>query len=444
MSLGLAIRFTGLDYRSPTPCWIDLNTAPLDFWASIRGKPLTTFLICLGAYGLSQAELAMFSYAVPPLRAEFDLSRQEMAKVVGVAYLLGGVLQIWFGHLTDRIGRKTMLQVSLGGASLVVAAHALAASATWLTLLRAGAIFTGGALYPATGAIVTEVAPARYRGILAGLLQTAYPLGWFVAALAAAPLLAHFGWRAMFLFALLSLPYLLVVRFWLRESDRFASAREATRERSLSASIRALFQPGMRRRTVILLVAQLLFTMAYGGLSVWFPSYLMEERGMPIGTSTILVGFGNLIAVLGYIAAALVGEFVLTRRSTVVAWTLLGTISLLALIWGTAGYWPTLLGFGLMSMFLYGTAAVKFAFVAELFPTSLRATGLAVCSSLPVNLGIATGPAVVAYCVDRLGWNAALSLAVGIPLAAAGLLYLLLKPIPSGLDLDAVQSRLAS
>ena len=386
----------------------------------------------------------MFSYAVPPLRAEFDLSRQQMATVVGVAYVLGGVLQIWFGHLTDRIGRKTMLQISLGSASLIVTAHALAGSVTWLTLLRAGAIFSGGALYPATGAMVTEVAPARYRGIMAGLLQTAYPLGWFVAALAAAPLLAHFGWRAMFLLALLSLPYLLVVRFLLRESDRFVNARDATRARSLWASIGELFRPGMRRRTLILLVAQLLFTMAYGGLSVWFPSYLMEARGMPIGTSTILVGLGNLIAVLGYIAAAVVGEFYLTRRSTVVVWTLLGTASLLALVWGTAGYWPTLLGFGLMSMFLYGTAAVKFAFVAELFPTSLRATGLAACSSLPVNLGIASGPAVVAYCVDRFGWNTALSLAVGIPLAGAGLLYLLLKPIPSGLDLETVQGRLAT
>ncbi len=112
------------------------------------------------------------------------------------------------------------------------------------------------------------------------------------------------------------------------------------------------------------------------------------------------------------------------------------------MVWLTAGYWATLIGFGIMSMFLYGTAAVKFAFVAEIFPTPLRATGLAVCSSLPVNFGIALGPTLIAQSVERLGWDAALSVAVGVPLAAAGLLYLLLKPIPSGIDLDAVQDRL--
>jgi MFS family permease len=415
-----------------------------EFWTAVRGKPGVTFAICLGAYGLSQAELAMFSYAVPALREEFALSRQDIATMVGVAYVIGGLLQVWFGHLTDRLGRKTMLQVSLGGASLLVAAHALAQSAVALTLLRAGAIFTGGALYPATGAIVTEVAPARYRGLFAGLLQTAYPLGWFLASLVAVPLLALYGWRAIFAVALLSLPYLLLIRFALQESGRFTAVRADTQHRSLRESIGALFAPHMRSRTLILLFAQLLFTMAYGGLAVWFPTYLVEARGMPIGTSTLLVGLGNLIAVAGYVAAALVGEFVLTRRTTVVIWTLSGTIALVGLVWLTSGYGATLFGFGIMSMFLYGTAAVKFAFVAEIFPTPLRATGLAVCSSLPVNFGIAIGPTLIAQSVERFGWNVALSVGVGVPLAAAGLLYLLLKPVPSGLDLDAIQGTLSS
>ena len=47
---------------------------------------------------------------------------------------------------------------------------------------------------------VAEVAPARLRGIYAGVLQTAYPFGWFLASLLAAPLLVGFGWRAVFVF----------------------------------------------------------------------------------------------------------------------------------------------------------------------------------------------------------------------------------------------------
>jgi len=207
--------------------------------------------------------------------------------------------------------------------------------------------------------------------------------------------------------------------------------------------MREMFAPGTRRLTLILLLAQFLFVVAYGGSSVFFPTYLVESRGLPIGSSTLLVGIGNAVAVLGYVAAALIGEFWLTRRTTVVIFTLLGACALLVLVWATGGYWSTLVGFAVMSVFFYGTAAVKFAFVAELFPTHLRATGLAVCSSLPVNFGIALGPSIIAFFVARIGWDLTLSFAVGVPLALAGLLYLLLEPIPSGIDLEAVQARVA-
>jgi MFS family permease len=327
--------------------------------------------------------------------------------------------------------------------SLFVAAHALATGPLMLALARAGAIGTGGAIYPSSGAMVAEVAPARWRGIYAGLLQTAYPLGWFAASLLAAPMLAAFGWRAVFLIGLVSIPYALVLRRYLRESDRFtAGAAARATPPSLAASLRTMLAPAYRRRTITLFVAQFLFVVAYGGSSFLLPTYLAEHRGMPLSTAAYIVGLGNAFSIIGYVAAAFIGEFVLTRRTTVVLFTLLGAAGFLAMIWLPTGTLDTLLLFGLMSIFFYGTAAVKFAYVAELFPTALRATGLAVCGSLAVNLGIAAGPLLVAAAVERIGWQPALSLVVGVPLVAAGLFYLLLKPVPSGLEVEAVEAAL--
>jgi len=415
----------------------------MSLWSETRGHPQRTFFICLIAYGFSQLDLALFAYAVPSMRQDLGLSLQQMGFVVSASFAVGGVLQVWLGHMTDRFGRKTMLQFSLAGASILVAAHALAMNALMLTALRAGAIFTGGGLYPATGAIVTEVAPSRYRGIMAGLLQTAYPLGWFVAAMFAAPFLTAFGWRALFLVALLSLPYVLVVRAFLQESDRFDTAKAQTQNRSLFQSVGELFTPLMRRRTITLFIAQFLFVVAYGGSSIFFPTYFVESRGFQIGSSAILVGIGNGVGVFGYILAAYVGEFVLTRRTTVVVWTLLGASVFLFLVWGTKSYTATIITFAVMSMFFYGAAAVKFAYVAEIFPTHLRATGLAVCTSLAVNIGTAVGPLLISSTVAHIGWDMTYTLIVGVPLICAGLFYLLLKPIPSGLDVDAVQRLLA-
>jgi MFS family permease len=400
------------------------------------------FAVCFGAYALSQAELALLSYALPPLRQSLGLSLLAATLAISAAYVLGGLLQVWFGHLTDRFGRKAMMQVSLAGSSLFVAAHALVGSAWQLVLLRAGSIFTGGALYPATGAAVTEVAPARYRGLWAGLLQAAYPVGWFIAAAVAAPMMALFGWRSLFLMPLIALPYVYVVRRVLIEPARFEGARSATAQRPLRESVGALFAPGMRSRTLLLLAAQFLFVIAYGSSALLFPTYFNEARQLGISSATWLVGFGNLIGVLGYVLAAFVGEFWLTRRTTVVVWTLAGSVALLALVWLTDGYYDTLAMFGIMSMFFYGTAAVKFAYVAELFPTSLRATGLAVCTSLPVNFGVAIGPPLMAWAKGHFGWDITLSVLLAVPLVSAGLLYLFLKPLPSGLELEEIQGRL--
>lgn len=409
-----------------------------------RGYPRTAFFVCLFAYGFSQLDLALFAYAVPALRADLGISLEVMGVVVSVSYVLGGVLQVWFGHLTDRFGRKTMLQVSLAGASVMVAAHALVVGPLSLILLRAGAIFSGGALYPATGAIVTEVAPARYRGIMAGLLQTAYPLGWFVASLFAASLLAWVGWRALFLVALLSLPYLLIVRSLLRESERFAAVHTTTQSRSLRDSISELFTPAMRVRSITTFAAQFMFVVAYGGSAIFFPTYFAEHRGMPLSSSSILVGIGNGVGVIGYILAAYVGEFVLTRRTTVVVWTILGAAAFLFLVWGTQTYTETIIAFAVMSMFFYGASAVKFAYLAEIFPTHLRATGLAFCGSLAVNLGTALGPLLVSTFVGRIGWDMTFTFVVGVPLVMAGLFYMLLTPVPSGIDVDDVQNHLRS
>lgn len=416
----------------------------MSIWSETRGYPQRAFFVCLVAYGFSQLDLALFSYAVPSIRKDLDLSLQEMGLIVSVSYTLGGILQVWFGHLTDRFGRKTMLQISLVAASILVAAHSLVTGAISLTLLRAGAIFSGGALYPSTGAIVTEIAPARYRGMMAGLLQTAYPLGWFAAAMFAASFLTIFGWRALFLVALLSLPYVLVVRAMLKETDRYMLAKEKTEGRGLFKSIGQLFTPEMRARSITTFIAQFLFVVAYGGSAIFFPTYFVESRGIELGSSAILVGIGNGVGVLGYILAAYVGEFVLTRRTTVVVWTLLGAAAFLFLVWGTKSYAATISAFAVMSMFFYGAAAVKFAYIAEIFPTHLRATGLAFCGSLAVNLGTAVGPLLISTAVGRMGWDMAFTLFVGIPLVMAGLFYLFLKPVPSGIDVDDVQKHLAT
>ncbi len=389
------------------------------------------------AYAFSQMDLALFGYALPVIRAEWNLTLGDLRWVLFFSFALGGVLLVWLGLLSDRHGRRRMLELSILSSSVFITAHAAATGPVVLTLLRGLSIATGGLSYPVSGALVAEQAPARLRGIFTGMLQTGYPMGWFLASLFAAPLLVYLNWRALFLVGLVSIPYVWVIHRYLTESRRF-TVTTAQRGR-----FKELFEPVMRKRTVTLFIAQFLFVLAYGGSALLFPTYFVEARGYEIGSSAYLVGIGNGLSVFGYLLAAVVGEFLLTRRNTVVIWTLAGAAAFMWLVWGTSGFASSIIAFAVMSTFFYGAAAVKFAFVAEVFPTRLRATGLAFSSSLAVTLGTAIGPVLVLTAVERIGWDRAFSLFVAVPLVLAGLFYLLLEPLPSGLEVEEVERRLA-
>jgi MFS family permease len=405
-----------------------------------RGYPLHAFFICLGAYALSQMDLALFGYALKEIRQEFGVETTTITYAIGAANVIGGLMLVGLGVVTDRVGRRSMMMLATLVSSIFIVLHAIAPSLLALALLRGLSLGTGGLLYPATGAIVTEEAPSRFRGLYAGMLQTGYPIGWFLGSVLAAVLLPAFGWRALFVTGLISLPFVLVIHRFLRESSRFTEQRAAGARPK--ASVAELFRHGMAYRTTVLFLAQYLFVVAYGGTFQLFPLYFHDARGFDVADAAFLVGLGNLIAIGGYAVAALVGEFLLTRRTTVVLWTLAGSLCFVWLLWGTSTRTEALVAFSVMCAFFLGVAAVKFAFVAEVFPTHLRATGLAFCGSLAVTLGSATGPVLIGRTLREHGWDVAFTAFGAVPLFLAGLMYLFLKPLPSGLDVDEIERRL--
>lgn len=407
----------------------------------LAGYPLKAFVVCLFAYATAQMDLALFGYAIPSIRAEFDLTLSGVMTIVSSAFVLGGVLIVWLGQLTDRLGRKRMFRFSLIGSSVLVALHSIVPGAVALAALRGGSIAIGGLSYPITGAILAEEFPARVRGLFLGLLQIGYPLGWALASVWSAWLLGSYGWRYLFLVGLVSLPFVWVVNRVIREPERATRVRRAGGAKPRVADLLA---PGIRQRALLLFCAQFMFVWAYAGSIFLFPSYLADSRGLESFDFSLLIGAGNAIGIVGYVLAAFTGEFWMTRRNTVVLWTMLGAVMFQVVVWMTSDFSSVLLAYGLMSMFFYGSAAVKFAYLAEVFPTRLRATAMATCGSLAVTLGSASGPLMVSLAVERFGWDIGYSTVVGIPLVVAGFLYLFLTPVPSGLEVEEVEALLAA
>jgi MFS family permease len=330
----------------------------------------------------------------------------------------------------------------------MVGLHALVVGLFSLTVMRMLAFGISNGLSPITNAYVAEAAPARFRGLLVALLQCGYPIGWFVASLFVAPLIATWGWRYIFLPALLVIPIAFVIARYLPESRRFQVARReaktqhaAGKPRHFLATLAPLFRPEFRFKTLACFSAFFLFGGAYAGTAFYFPSYFNEFRGYSIEVATSIVGLSYGVGVLGYFAVAIIGEFYMTRRNTCALWALLGCLATIGLLWLPDSYMEDVIWFGLMAGFFYGNAAALSMLLVETFPTHIRATAAAFAGSFALNLGHATFPLLVAYAIPVIGWQWSFTLAVVPSMAIAGLAILTLKNMPSGLDVDEVAAR---
>jgi MFS family permease len=404
-------------------------------------------VICFASLSFANMDQALFGYAVPAIREEFGVGLETIGWVFGLSFAVAGVLIAGIGVLADRVGRKLVLTASIVVSSIFVTLHAVAPNILVIGVLRALGFAAGGSQVPVAGTIVAEESPARYRGVLTGVLQAGYPMGWFLASLLAAPILSRWGWRPMFLIGLISIPFAIIVARYIRETTRFRAHRAALEDSDIDGSspkaleparIRHLFAEDLRRTTVVLFLGEFLHVAAYGGSAFYLPTYFVESRGFSIEQATLLVGAAYGIGALGYVLSSFVGEFLMTRRNVIVAWSWIGTLLFLCLVWATSSILSIVVVFGLMTMFFYGTTAVKFTFLAEHFPTRLRATGVGFSGALAVNLGLALGPLVVSYAIGRLGWNVAFTTFVAIPLFLSGLVFLTLKPVPSGVEVEEI------
>ena len=177
---------------------------------------------------------------------------------------------------------------------------------------------------------------------------------------------------------------------------------------------------------------------AYAGTAYYFPSFFHEVRGYSEETATFVVGISYGIGILGYIGSSLVGEFVTTRRNTIVIWLWTGALAMCGLFWIPTTLASDIVWFSLMAAFFYGANAVMGTFLTEQFPTHMRATGAAIAGTVGLNIGHVLFPLGVAWAVEPLGWELAFALATVPPLFIAGLAALGIENVQSGQDIDSM------
>src|SRR5215217_7456128 len=184
------------------------------------------------------------------------------------AYLAGAVLgALFFGWLTDRLGRKKLFFITLTVYLMATAATAISWNAWSFALFR---FFTGagiGGEYAAINSTIQELTPARVRGWTDLVINGSFWIGAAMGAAGSIVLLdptmfsPDVGWRLAFLIGAALALVIFFMRFWIPESPRWLMTHgRAPEAEAIVADVEAAFrrhghdllppdQPRVRLRT---------------------------------------------------------------------------------------------------------------------------------------------------------------------------------------------------
>lgn len=418
----------------------------------LRGKSswVWPLLICVLAVSLSTADQSLFSYAIPEITKEFGIPLSVIGQILSVSFLFASFTVVVAGLAGDEYGRARVLGILLFLSALCVGAHALVESLAAVAALRILGFAIGAGVYPITNTIVAELASPRLRGLLSGCLQMGYPIGFVVASAISTPIIGDYGWRAIF-YPAFAIAFLAPVLAWVlrrhetrvqaERSVEVAVATDAGGSRRAMERLRVLISGPYRRRFIICFAGSFLVSLAIGGTTYLLPTYLVEAHHVDVAAAGRIAGISYAIGALGYLSAALVGEFVTTRRNTLVLWVWLGAIAFALTLWVAESRIALVLGLGASILFFYGSEAVRAPLIAEIFPHEIRATAAATTGSLAVTAAWLVSPLLISTLVPIAGWAWTFTLLGVTPLVLGGCVFALLFNVPSGLSIDETTRR---
>jgi MFS family permease len=379
---------------------------------------------------------------------------------VGVSFLFRPLGAFLAGHLGDKYGRKVVLMVTLimmGLATSLIGvlptyATIGVAAPILLVLLRIVQGISAGGEWGGAVLMAVEHAPARKRGLFGAGPQTGVPLGLLLASgvMAVMAMIApgdeflRWGWRIPFLLSVVLILVGHYVRRKVEESPVFAELAERREEAQMP--IAQLF----RKHKVLVIVAALVFAgnnaVGYMTTGGYIQNYSTNPEG-PLGLDRGPVLWAVTGSAVTWLLSTIVAGWVsdrFGRRSTyLLGWALqlVGVLTLFPLVnTGDVGLLFVALAFLTVGLgFTYGPQA---AFYAELFPASIRFSGVSISYAIGAIAGGAFAPMIATALVSATGTTTSVTWYLA-GMTAIGLLATLVlrdrSGIPLGPDHEAEQ-----
>jgi MFS family permease len=409
------------------------------------GRFHTLVVVALGITWVLDGLEVTLAGAISPALKESPQLKFSNADVglASSAYLTGAVLgALFFGWLTDRLGRKRLFFITLAVYLVATAATALSWNLWSFALFR---FFTGagiGGEYTAINSTIQELVPARYRGWTDLMINGSFWLGAALGAIGSIVLLdpallaPDLGWRLAFLIGAALGCVIFLMRLWLPESPRWLMTHGRIDEakaamEDIEARLRArghafsdkalpvirlrtrcstpLAEVGRtlfrveRRRTLVglsLMAAQAFF---YNAIFFTYALVLTDFYGIRadhVGWYLLPFAAGNFLGpvFLGRLFDT-VGRRPMIAATYAISGVLLAGAGYLFAIGALSATGQTI---AWMVIFFFASAAASSAYltVSETFPLEIRALAIAFFYAIGTGIGGVAGPWLFGALID--------------------------------------------
>ena len=269
----------------PMPWWREPTRDQwLAWWAAWLGWTLDAF------------DFTMFLLIMVPISQEFHVPLTSVAFVLSVTLWLRLVGAVGSGWLADRIGRKIPLMISILWYSLANFAAGFSPTFTYLFLFRALLGIGMGAEWPAGAALAMETWPQRSRGLMGGVLQGSWGLGFMLSSAIYGLFYSYIGWRGMLWIGVLPALSVLYVRKYVNEPPVWLENRRRQREeqREVRAPLLSIFKPRVLGNTVSACIWMAGGFIAYYAVNSLFATHLQKDLNLSPALVATPIFFANL------------------------------------------------------------------------------------------------------------------------------------------------------
>ncbi|MFJ9387535.1 MFS transporter [Nocardioides sp. NPDC101246] len=409
---------------------------------------LCVLLNCLDGF-----DVMAMAFTASSLTEEFALSGSELGLLLSAGLVGMAVGSLALAPVADVIGRRPLILISVGLATLGMLLSAAAPTAVLLGLARVVTGLGVGGILASTNVIASEYASARWRGLAIGLYTAGYGIGATLGGVAARGMLADLGWRSVFVaggvatgIALVLLVVLLPesVDFLVQRRPRQAVERinrilgrlgqpavtadslgsapvPTTRRRSGNPGV--LLGADLRRSTLLIWVAFLATMFGFYFVNSWTPQLLVTS-GM---SEADAVTAGMMLALGGTAGSVLYGLIAsrLDSRLVLIGFTVLSALTMVVFITSTALLTVALVIGVLVGALINGCIAGLYTITPAVYGTEIRSTGMGWAIGIG-RIGAILSPMLAGRLLDA-SWtpvNLYVGAAVVVAISAVALLFL--------------------